>query len=213
MNQQLHDYITQSRKAGKADDQIRQELLNAGWKEVEINEILFLESQSMTTIKTKVLATILATISCIVFIFLIISMIRIPFSFDVSDQLSFIIPVLLLFGVIALWLFSIINIWKYNKLKIYTLNRFKILDSIMWVIISLIPYSAFSLFFGVIKGSCDWLGFVKVMGPPGQECYWIDTLLDYKAPSLLLTTTIIFIVFRLFKIWKKPDRISSNKLP
>lgn len=38
-NQDSQNYIRESRQAGKTDDQIRRELLDAGWGEVEINKI------------------------------------------------------------------------------------------------------------------------------------------------------------------------------
>lgn len=40
MHQQLLDYITQSRQAGKTDEQIQQELLSIGWPENEVSEVL-----------------------------------------------------------------------------------------------------------------------------------------------------------------------------
>ncbi len=39
-NQQLIDYINQSRQKGITDDQIRQELSNIGWSQSEIDEHL-----------------------------------------------------------------------------------------------------------------------------------------------------------------------------
>lgn len=38
MNEQLQDYIKKSKEAGFNDDQIRQELLKAGWQEKDINK-------------------------------------------------------------------------------------------------------------------------------------------------------------------------------
>lgn len=40
MNRQLSDYISQSRKAGKTDDQIRQELLITGWNPAQVDDSL-----------------------------------------------------------------------------------------------------------------------------------------------------------------------------
>lgn len=40
MNQQLWDYVTNARTAGFDDQKIRENLLAAGWKEIDVNEIL-----------------------------------------------------------------------------------------------------------------------------------------------------------------------------
>lgn len=40
LNDRLLNYINQARKSGKTDDQIRQELLDAGWQSLNINEQL-----------------------------------------------------------------------------------------------------------------------------------------------------------------------------
>ncbi len=40
VNKELQNYIDKSRQAGKTDDQIRQDLLGAGWGESDINELL-----------------------------------------------------------------------------------------------------------------------------------------------------------------------------
>lgn len=39
-NQELEKYIKQARQTGKTDDQIRQELLGAGWKEEQIDSYI-----------------------------------------------------------------------------------------------------------------------------------------------------------------------------
>ncbi len=49
MNQQLIDYINQSRQQGTTDSQIRQALLDAGWQENEINEAFPKSSMSQQT--------------------------------------------------------------------------------------------------------------------------------------------------------------------
>lgn len=41
MTQEIKEYVTQARKAGQTDQEIRQALLNAGWKEEMINDALY----------------------------------------------------------------------------------------------------------------------------------------------------------------------------
>ncbi|MDP3792659.1 MAG: hypothetical protein Q8Q89_02915 [bacterium] len=56
-NQDLQNYISQSRQAGKTDDQIRQELLGAGWPVQDIEEAFGgkITSDSQPTQKSRFL--------------------------------------------------------------------------------------------------------------------------------------------------------------
>lgn len=51
-NQQLIDFIKDSRQAGKSDSQIREELLGAGWPASDINSVLE-DSRQMSSTKPK----------------------------------------------------------------------------------------------------------------------------------------------------------------
>lgn len=56
MNQQLEDYIKQARQSGKTDNQIRQELLGAGWDEGALTQ---LNNASAKPITIKIISYIL----------------------------------------------------------------------------------------------------------------------------------------------------------
>lgn len=53
MNPQLEDYIKQARVNGMTDEQIRQELLSAGWGPEDINRVLGLSQKSVSTSYTS----------------------------------------------------------------------------------------------------------------------------------------------------------------
>ena len=55
LNDQLLSYITQARKSGKIDDQIRQELLGSGWQSNDIEEALKVNFSSQKSFKFPVL--------------------------------------------------------------------------------------------------------------------------------------------------------------
>lgn len=96
-NQQLIDFIKQSRQAGKPDPQIRQELLGAGWEANEINIALNLPNLSPKNRKKKI----------IILFFIII--ILLPLVNSKSYALHFLSVFLLMVGIGVLMYYELSN--------------------------------------------------------------------------------------------------------
>jgi len=107
MNQELQEYIKKSKEAGKSDEEIKRDLLVAGWKETDINTVFLQEPLSKLEeqihkqgLKKKILLT-LGGFFIIISVYIFVILLTLSNKNSIVALVAFIFPLLIiLLGVI-----------------------------------------------------------------------------------------------------------------